>query len=380
MLKSGEKGLKVSIKKKIDDFSLEVDFQISQEILALEGVSGVGKTMTLKCIAGIETPDEGLIVLNGRVLYDSKKGINIKPQQRNVGYMFQDYALFPNMSLQDNIKAGMGKHPDEIKLKEYIEKFKLKGLENKLPSQLSGGQKQRTAMARMFASNPEIFLMDEPLAALDEELKKELIYDMRQYLQDADRPVIFVSHNKNEINSICDRTGRIENGEFKMSEFTHFDINGNAVMVDVHEKQDTYRIARAAGLIYVNQECYNAIKMGDVKKGDVLGVARIAGIMAAKKNAQLIPLCHILPLTKCSIEFELLDEVCAVRAECTAACVGKTGVEMEALTGVSVCLLTIYDMCKAIDKAMRIENIHLVEKDGGRSGHYVSRSEGDNEI
>jgi len=143
-------------------------------------------------------------------------------------------------------------------------------------------------------------------------------------------------------------------------------------MVDVHEKADTYRVARATGDIYVNQECYDAIKGHNIKKGDVLSVARIAGIMAAKKNAELIPLCHILPLTNCKIDFELFDEERRINAVCTASCVGKTGVEMEALTGVSICLLTIYDMCKAVDKGMHIENIHLLEKMGGKSGHYVA--------
>lgn len=156
-----------------------------------------------------------------------------------------------------------------------------------------------------------------------------------------------------------------------MGDFTHFDEQGNAVMVDVHAKDDTYRVAVATGKIKVSQEVYEAITNHTAKKGDVLGVARIAGIMAAKKNAELIPLCHIIPLTNCEITYEMSEEESAVIAFCKTSCVGKTGVEMEALTGVSVALLTIYDMCKAMDRGMEISDIHLVEKSGGKSGHYI---------
>lgn len=160
-----------------------------------------------------------------------------------------------------------------------------------------------------------------------------------------------------------------------MSEFTHFDQDGNAVMVDVSEKNDTRREAVAEGKIYMSAECYAKVKAGGMKKGDVLGVARIAGIMGAKKTSELIPLCHILNLTMAEVEFELLDELCAVRALCRTKTTGKTGVEMEALTGVNVALLTIYDMCKAVDKGMEISEIHLLEKSGGKSGMWVRAEE-----
>lgn len=156
-----------------------------------------------------------------------------------------------------------------------------------------------------------------------------------------------------------------------MSEFTHFNADGNAVMVDVGEKEDTKREALASGVIYMSEECYRKVKEGSMKKGDVLGVARIAGIMGAKKTAELIPLCHILSLTKVEIDFEYLEEEHGIRVLCRTACTGKTGVEMEALTGVNVCLLTIYDMCKAIDRGMEIGEIHLLEKSGGKSGQWI---------
>lgn len=153
---------------------------------------------------------------------------------------------------------------------------------------------------------------------------------------------------------------------------THFDSQGNAVMVDVSEKQATHRTAVASGKIKVNQAVYDAIVEGSVKKGDVLGVARVAGIMAAKKTHELIPMCHPLLLTKCTVDFELLPEELAVKAIATVKVNGQTGVEMEALTSVNVALLTIYDMCKAIDKTMEMSDIHLEEKTGGKSGTFIN--------
>lgn len=153
-----------------------------------------------------------------------------------------------------------------------------------------------------------------------------------------------------------------------MSGLTHFDENGNAVMVDVSEKQDTVREACAKGKIIVNQEVYDAIENGTVKKGDVLGIATTAGIMGAKRTSELIPLCHILPISKCNIEFTKVPEKREIHCTCVVKVTGKTGVEMEALTGVSVALLTIYDMCKALDKNMEIGQIYLAKKTGGKSG------------
>ena len=154
--------------------------------------------------------------------------------------------------------------------------------------------------------------------------------------------------------------------------FNHFDSDGNAIMVDVSEKQPTLRTAVAEGTIRVSQEVLEAISGGTAAKGDVLGVARVAGIMAAKRTWELIPLCHPLLLSHLSVDFEILEEACAVRATCTVKLSGKTGVEMEALTGVSVALLTIYDMCKALDKGMELGDIHLVHKEGGKSGVFVN--------
>lgn len=153
-------------------------------------------------------------------------------------------------------------------------------------------------------------------------------------------------------------------------DFTHFDEKGNARMVDVSEKEITHRIAVAEGTIAVSREVMDAIKGRKVKKGDVLTVAQVGGIMGTKKTSELIPMCHPLSLTNATLDFEVDEEACEIKAMCTAKTDGKTGVEMEALTGVSTALLTIYDMCKAIDKRMVIKNIHLVEKSGGKSGEF----------
>ena len=153
---------------------------------------------------------------------------------------------------------------------------------------------------------------------------------------------------------------------------THFDAEGQAIMVDVTQKADTDRTAVAAGRIRGGAEALRAIREGTAAKGDVLGVARIAGIMAAKRTGELIPLCHPLPLGKCAVDFRILEDESAVEATCTASLRGQTGVEMEALTGVSVALLTIYDMCKAIDKRMEITGVRLLRKTGGKSGDFVN--------
>ena len=164
-----------------------------------------------------------------------------------------------------------------------------------------------------------------------------------------------------------DRT--MENMEEK-KEFTHFDAQGNAYMVDVSGKEITSRMAIATGEIKVTEEVFAAILGKKIKKGDVLTVAQVAGIMGAKRTSELIPMCHILNLTNAKVWFELHPETTSITAFCQVKTEGKTGVEMEALTGVNVALLTIYDMCKAIDKHMVMTDIHLLEKTGGKSGDF----------
>jgi len=157
-----------------------------------------------------------------------------------------------------------------------------------------------------------------------------------------------------------------------MNRFTHFDADGNAVMVDVGEKDVTRRSATARGSIAVSPQVLEAVEKGTAAKGDVLGVARVAAIMAVKRTAELIPLCHPLNIDNCAIEFEIDRPNHQIHLTCTVKVSGRTGVEMEALTGVSVGLLTIYDMCKSMDKTMEIGGVRLLEKTGGRSGHFTA--------
>ena len=207
--------LEVQIYKKLAEFDLDVSFQVNNNILGLMGASGSGKSMTLKCIAGIETPDHGRIVLNNRVLFDSEKKINVPIQKRNVGYMFQSYALFPNMNVYENISVGLKarKVKDvDIVVQKVMQQFRIRELASRYPKQLSGGQRQRVALARLIAYEPELLLLDEPFSALDEDLKEDLLSELKSELQ-ISKPVIFVSHNKEEVNELCDLKYKIKQGE-----------------------------------------------------------------------------------------------------------------------------------------------------------------------
>ena len=191
--------LSVHIRKRLRAFCLQADFEAEEGTLALLGPSGCGKSMTLKCIAGIEQPDEGFISLSGRVLFDSSKKISLPPQKRRVGYMFQNYALFPNMTVRKNVLAGMGKKPDSALADPFLERFRIADLADSYPHELSEGQKQRTAMARIVAQSPDVILLDEPFSALDTVLKWELEREMRQVLTQMKKPAVFVTHNIDEV-------------------------------------------------------------------------------------------------------------------------------------------------------------------------------------
>ena len=198
--------LYVDIHKKLTNFDLDVNFTCENERLALLGASGCGKSMTLKCIAGIETPDRGKIILNGRTLYDSEKKINLSPQKRKVGYLFQQYALFPNMTVEQNIRTGVRSRDKNIRSEsagKMIETFQLQGLEKKLPSQISGGQQQRVALARILVNEPEVMLLDEPFTALDSFLKWKLELELDDILKLFNKDVIYVSHNRDEVYRLC---------------------------------------------------------------------------------------------------------------------------------------------------------------------------------
>jgi len=207
--------LYVDIKKKMKNFFLDVKFEAGNEVFAVLGRSGCGKSMTLKCIAGIETPDSGKIILDGRTLFDSEKKINLIPQKRKVGFLFQNYALFPNMTVEENIAASLKKGHDKRIVMDKIKAFYLEGLEKKYPCQLSGGQQQRVALARILVSNPDIILLDEPFSALDSFLKWQMEQEIIETIESFGKTVLFVSHDRDEVYHICNKIGVIENGRME---------------------------------------------------------------------------------------------------------------------------------------------------------------------
>ena len=206
----------VDIEKSLGSFHLKVCFEAGNETLALLGASGSGKSMTLKCIAGIEKPDRGRIVVDDVVLFDSEKHINLPPQQRHTGLLFQNYALFPNMTVLQNIRAGANREPDRKKREAMVaaimDSFGLTPLAYHLPSQLSGGQQQRTALARILVSNPNILLLDEPFSALDNHLRFRLEQEVRQLIGRFGKTVVLVSHDRDEVFRLSDSVAIVDDG------------------------------------------------------------------------------------------------------------------------------------------------------------------------
>ena len=206
----------VDIEKALGDFHLKMAFEAGNETLALLGASGSGKSMTLKCIAGIEKPDRGRIVVDDVVLFDSEKHINLPPQQRHTGLLFQNYALFPNMTVLQNIRAGASREPDRKKREAMVaaimDSFGLTPLAHHLPSQLSGGQQQRMALARILVSNPNILLLDEPFSALDNHLRFRLEQEVRQLIGRFGKTVVLVSHDRDEVFRLSDSIAVVSDG------------------------------------------------------------------------------------------------------------------------------------------------------------------------
>lgn len=206
----------VDIEKRLGDFLLKVSFEAGNETLALLGASGCGKSMTLKCIAGIEKPDRGRIVLDDTVLFDAEKNINLSPQERHVGLMFQNYALFPNMTVLQNIEAGAKREKDPVRrgaiVKKIMQDFGLDEFAKHYPHQLSGGQQQRVALARILVSDPQILLLDEPFSALDSHLRFRMEQEVRAAIRVFGKTVLLVSHDRDEVYRMADKIAVMNNG------------------------------------------------------------------------------------------------------------------------------------------------------------------------
>lgn len=218
------KTLKVDIQKKLKEFDLNIDFQLNNGCLGILGPSGCGKSMTLKSIAGIINPDEGIISLTTsnekNVYYDSSKKINLKPQKRKVGYLFQNYALFPNMTVEENVAVGLSNGEDKKIVSEMIKRFHLEGLEKRYPRQLSGGQQQRVALARILAYSPDVILLDEPFSAIDTVLKEKLRIELVNLLNNFDGLSILVTHDRDEVFQFCDELLILDEGNIIAKGFT----------------------------------------------------------------------------------------------------------------------------------------------------------------
>jgi molybdate transport system ATP-binding protein len=207
--------LVVDIKKTLPNFNLEVAFEATREKMALLGTSGSGKSMTLKCIAGIEKPAAGKIVLDGQILFDSNKGIDLPPQKRQVGYLFQQYALFPNMTVEENIACGtrqMGWIKRQKAVAAMVERMKLGGQEKKRPAELSGGQQQRVALARILINNPKLLMLDEPFSALDSHLRWQLELELIEVLESYGGTSLLVSHKQDEVYRLSDSVCVLNDG------------------------------------------------------------------------------------------------------------------------------------------------------------------------
>jgi molybdate transport system ATP-binding protein len=211
--------LLVDIKKRLKGFSIDVAFETEGDYLGILGASGSGKSLTLKCIAGVETPDEGRIIINGKTLFDSAKKINLKPQDRNIGYLFQNYALFPHLTVEENIGIGLDISDEEKqqKVAGIIKIFRLTGLEKKYPNQISGGQQQRAALARAIIYKPDILMLDEPFTALDTYLKELLQNRVLELLKLYNGEVLMVTHSRDEIYRFCKRLVILDRGRSILS-------------------------------------------------------------------------------------------------------------------------------------------------------------------
>jgi molybdate transport system ATP-binding protein len=237
----------VDIRKSFPTFKLDVSFEAGNETLGFLGASGCGKSLTLRCIAGLEKPDEGCIIVAGTTFFDSEQGINLTPQQRKTALLFQNYMLFPNLTVADNIAAGIPRSTpkDEVHvlIKEQLKRFGIEGFGKRYPLRLSGGQQQRVALARMLAANPAILMLDEPFSALDSHLKASLEIDLLDLFDTFDGTIVYVSHDIDEAFRFCDRIAVIDRGKLVELERTQ----------QILDHPSTYATLKVSGVKNISQ-------------------------------------------------------------------------------------------------------------------------------
>ena len=238
-MRTKEMALDVNIKRKLDEYVLHAKFSLEPGCTGILGASGSGKSMTLKSIAGIESPDEGYIAIKDRVFLDSEKKINLAPQKRKAGYLFQSYALFPNMTVEENIGAGLPSRTRgrKEKIMEMLRRFHLEGLEKSYPAKLSGGQQQRVALARILAYEPELLLLDEPFSAMDTYLKEELQLELQEVLKEFNGISLLVTHDRDEAYRLCKYLMIMDKGEIIVQGKTK----------EVFEQPKKYQAAKLTG-------------------------------------------------------------------------------------------------------------------------------------
>ncbi len=273
--------LEVSIKKKLKGFSLDVSFSAGKEIMAVLGPSGSGKTMTLQCIAGLLKPDEGYIRLDGRTLFDSSSKTNLSPQTRKVGFVFQNYALFPHLTVRDNIAYGIRhrQKPDIAKrVSQLVTDMHLSGLEHRYPKQLSAGQQQRVALARAIAPEPDVLLLDEPFSALDAMVKEQLEVELLNLQKIYDGPILFITHNLSEGYKLASKIAIYDSGTVVQCDKKEKLVNSPASLT----------VARLTGCRNIFSGEISKVSGGDVWI-DVPGYGSFRTILHHPENSCLVP-------------------------------------------------------------------------------------------
>lgn len=281
--------LTVDIRKSFGAFRLDVSFETDDSILGLLGASGCGKSVTLKCIAGIERPDEGRIVLNDRVLFDSDEKIDLPPQKRRVGYLFQQYALFPTMTVEKNIASGAQRLPPPQRhsaVENMMKKFQITPLRNLYPAQLSGGQQQRTALARILINEPELLLLDEPFSALDSHLRDHMEREVMDILRDFGGDALIVSHSRDELYRMADSIAVYNQGKIEAMGEKH-ELFRNPVTHTAARLTGCKNFSRISGLRYASGRTFFhaddwGIKLSvpDRQTGDYVGLRRHCAVLA----------------------------------------------------------------------------------------------------